>query len=288
MIQRKLFRRLAFICCSALFAAALFFHGQQKKYGDDPLPVLTCSDAAPFSFYDGHRITGYDIDLIRHVGQKMNRKIHIIELPFGSLMAKLCLCLGRESELAISAITPTQRRQKYIDLSVPYCTSRTVLVVPEQSDIQTWMDVENKKLAVRRDTIQEDFARSKWQSLVKNLSLDITPIFDDGTFRRLEQRNIHGIITSQEEARIFMIRYGNLRIVDVPKTEHPYCIALHKRSPLTPQINKALLELKKDGTLAKIEAKWFSDRQIAHIALSSTSPRNIHFNKNDSSHDEST
>jgi polar amino acid transport system substrate-binding protein len=53
--------------------------------------------------------------------------------------------------------------------------------------------------------------------------------------------------------------YSCTEVVGSPFNEEVYGIAVNQGSPLREQINRALLQLREDGTYDVIYAKWFGE-----------------------------
>lgn len=232
-----------------------------------PLVVFTCSDAAPFAFHEGNDLTGHDIDLARHIGRKLNRKLQIVDMSFNSLLEQLRLFPESDQSIGITAIAATSQLKKYIDLSQPYYTSRTVLLTSKRAQTTKQEDfLMGKVLMVRHNTIHESYVLENVKSkLPRHLHILAVPVLTPTTIQHLLKGEIYGVFTSLEEAQLFSAGYKDLNIVDLPDAEYHYCVALHKRSSLTPLVNRAIASLRKDGTLQALKEKWLNSAHFVNI-----------------------
>ena len=75
----------------------------------------------------------------------------------------------------------------------------------------------------------------------------------------LSQGKIDAVIIDNEPAKVFVSENEGLTILDEAYADEEYAIAVKKgNTALLEQINKALEELKADGTLDAIVAKYIS------------------------------
>lgn len=255
-----------------LFGVCLLLFEQQIQKDKEPLTVLTSTDSAPFSFYDGKGLAGYDIDLIRLVAQKIHRKIEIIDLPYQALVERMRMYPQCKSDMGITAITPSDFLRKFIDFSVPYHTSRSVLLVPVNSEIASWNAVKNATIGVRSNSVQAVLLRSAITSMDSHVVFVPVSRISSDIRNRLRNGELSGLLLSVEEAQLEVNKNPNLKIIPVPDSDHCYCIAFHKRSPLAPAVNHALRELKKENAFDSLKEKWLSPKSTFLSAAVDKSP----------------
>ena len=67
---------------SMLFAISTAVFADDKKV----VKVGTCADFKPFEYYDENgKLTGFDIDLMNYIGERIGYKIEFVEFPFDRL-----------------------------------------------------------------------------------------------------------------------------------------------------------------------------------------------------------
>lgn len=82
------------------------------------LRVATTQDYYPFSYINSsNKLSGIDIDLIKIIAHKMNRKICWVKTSWKSLIQD---SLNNKYDIAISGISITKERQKRVHFSIPY------------------------------------------------------------------------------------------------------------------------------------------------------------------------
>lgn len=76
----------------------------------------------------------------------------------------------------------------------------------------------------------------------------------------LKQGKVDCVIIDEQPAKTFVSKNSDLKTLDEPFTEEQYAICVSKDKPdLTASINKALAQLKSDGTLDKIISNYIGD-----------------------------
>ena len=103
--------------CVALAATGV----QARPWADiqksGTLIAATGGDLKPFNYFEGKKLTGFEIELTEAIAQKMELKVEWKVLPFDSLLAGL----QRDRwDLAISSHGITEERAKVVDFSNPH------------------------------------------------------------------------------------------------------------------------------------------------------------------------
>ena len=88
------------------------------------IKVATSADFMPFEYYDENdELTGFDIDLMNYIGEKIGFEIEFVNMPFDKLIPAVVNC---EVACAISAITVTEERDSIIDYSRDYLKTHNI------------------------------------------------------------------------------------------------------------------------------------------------------------------
>ena len=187
--------------------------------------VSVASDIAypPFEFEKNGEPVGFDIDLMDEIGKR-------------------------------AGFTP--ERQKRIDFSDPYFNADQSLLVPSDSDIGSADEIGDATVGVQIGTTGEIKAKEfEEQGKITGEVRTFDTIED--AFAALNNGQIDAIINdlpvSQDEVNG---SDGALEIVQVIPTGEQYGIAFPKGSDLRQDVNKALQEIKDDGTYEEIYKKW--------------------------------
>ncbi|WP_235620042.1 ABC transporter permease subunit [Trichlorobacter lovleyi] len=90
------------------------------------LRMGTCANLEPFSFQSNGIITGLDRELSQLLGERLNKKIEIIDMNFEALIPAL---QSGKIDFALSNFNVTEERKKLINFSVPYITNDISVLV---------------------------------------------------------------------------------------------------------------------------------------------------------------
>jgi len=120
--------------------------------GGDITKLVVGTDAtyAPMEYIDDSgEIVGIDIDIINAIAEEMDIELEIKNIGWEPLFPAL---KNGEIDFAVSSITITEDRQKDFDFTDPYYVANQLILVPEDSDIQEFADLEDKRIAVQINT----------------------------------------------------------------------------------------------------------------------------------------
>ena len=230
--------------------------GGDKKAAQAPkvLKVGTEPTFAPFEFQkEGSKeFDGFDMDLIRAIGKQLNMKVEILNMGFDALIPAIN---AGNIDLAIAGMSITPDRQKAVDMSDPYYVAGLVVVVRKDDNaLKGVNDLNNKGIAVQIGTTGAERAAKVPGAKVKNFNTNAE------VFLELKNKGVDAVIIDKLVAEYFLATGGGkdyAKIVGDTMEAESYGISLKKNSPLTKEINKALLDLKKNGEYDKLYEKWF-------------------------------
>jgi ABC-type amino acid transport substrate-binding protein len=217
--------------------------------------VKVASDIAypPFEYEKNGEPVGFDIDLMDEIAKRANLNVEYQNVTFDGIIGGLSSNLY---DASISAMTITPEREKKISFSDPYFNADQSLLVPSDSGVASVDDLGDATVGVQIGTTGEIKAKQfKEQGKVQGDIRTFDTIED--AFAAINNGQIDAIINdlpvSQDEVNS---SDGALEIVQVIPTGEQYGIAFPKNSDLIGPVNKALAEIKEDGTYEKIYKKW--------------------------------
>lgn len=220
------------------------------------LRVATDATYPPFEFIDENKaFQGFDMDLIREIGRRLGMEVELINVAWDGLLPGL---LVGQYDLVISAMTITDERAQSVDFSDPYfATGQVILVRKGTTDIKQPSDLKGKVVAVQIGTTGQ-FAAEKIKGVKRIDTYNTTP----EAFLALKMKKADAVVADElvalEEQKA---NPGLLEIVGKPFTVEYYGIAVKKgNSALLRQINRALAQIKADGTYDAIYDKWFGTK----------------------------
>ncbi|MGG2084067.1 transporter substrate-binding domain-containing protein [Lysinibacillus pakistanensis] len=218
------------------------------------LKVGTSADYAPFEYVDaakGEDIIGFDIDLIKLVGEKIGVDMQVQDMDFNSLVPAL---QAGKIDVVISGMTPNPEREQVVDFTDKYNETEQVIIVKKESGIKKEADLAGKKIGVQTASIQENLGNNiakKVDATVEGRTR-IPEIIQDMMSKRLDAGVLEGGV-----AKGYL--KTNDKLAAFPVEEQPEdfkAIAVPKGSDLKDKINKALKELADEGKIQELEEKW--------------------------------
>lgn len=250
-------KRLALVWLAVCVGVAVASGKDWKviRFGVDP-------SYPPFeSKAPGGELVGFDIDLGKALCAKLNAECQWVENDFDGMIPAL---RARKIDAVLSDMSVTEKRLQQIDFTDRISYSPTRMVAKAGSDLQpTPESLKGKSIGVEQGTVQETYARTYWEPRgVKVVSYqNQNQVYADLKTGRLDaalqdsaQAGYGFLKTPQGEGFAF----AGPEIKDDKILGAATAIGLRKTdSDLKGALNRALSDLKKDGTYHKIAAKYF-------------------------------
>jgi ABC-type amino acid transport substrate-binding protein len=220
----------------------LIQEGQLLVGTDTPYP--------PFEIGQPPDITGYDIEVGRAVAQKLGLQPTFQDTSFDTIFRDLS---QGKFDFVLAATTITPDREQKVDFSDPYYAADQALVVLPGSDIRTPEDLADKTVGAQDGTTGEEYA---------NDETDASDVrgFPEGpdAISALKAGQVDATIIDEPVAVDALEKEGGIEIATRIPTGELYGIPVAQdNDALREEINKALQEMKDDGTLAGLYQKYF-------------------------------
>ena len=231
--------------------------GGGDQGGREQITVASDISYPPFEFEKNGKPVGFDIDLMNEIAERANLQVEYQNVTFDGIIPGLGNNLY---DASISAMTITKDREKKVDFSDPYFNADQSLLVRSDSPIKTVDDIGDATVGVQIATTGALMAQEfKQQGKIKGeiRTFDTIP----EAFSALENGQIQAVINDfPVSAYRAETGGGSLEVVQTIPTGEQYGIAFPEGSDLVEPTNKALEEIKKDGTYAKLYEKWFGQK----------------------------
>ena len=111
--------------------------------------VGTSADFPPFEYVEDGNYVGFDLDLIRAIGEEQGFDVEIKDMSFDSLIAGL---KTGNVDIVIAGMTITDKREKVVDFTNPYYTADQSVIVKEDSDLNLTVLYGDHKIGVQKST----------------------------------------------------------------------------------------------------------------------------------------
>lgn len=207
---------------------------------------------APFTFHNAEgQLVGFDVEIGQALAEKLGVKAEFLEGKWDGLIAGLD---AKRYDAVINQVGITEARQKKYDFSEPYIASKAVLIVSDDNtDIKSFADLKGKKSA---QSLTSNFGKIATESGAELVGTDG---FD---------QSIQLVLTGRADATIndslsfldFKKQKPDAKVkivAEQDKAEVSGVIFRKGEADLQEALNKALADIKADGTYAKISDKYF-------------------------------
>ena len=219
------------------------------------LIMATNATFPPYEYHDGDKIVGIDAEIAKAIADKLGLELVIEDVAFDSIIAGV---QAGKYDIGCAGMTVTEDRLKSVNFSTSYATGIQSIIVKEGSDIKTIDDlIKGKyKVGVQSGTTGDIYMSDAENGGVGEERIDRYNNGNDAVVALLAGK-IDAICIDNEPAKAYVAANKGLSILETPFTEEKYAIAISKdNEALLTAINKALDELTKDGTIAKIVEKY--------------------------------
>ena len=215
---------------------------------------LTMATNATFPPYemttDSGEIEGIDVDTAKAIAEKLGLELQIDDMDFDA--ALLSVQQGK-ADIVMAGVTVTDERKAVMDFSDSYATGIQSIIVPNDSDIASPDDLAGKKIGTQRGTTGYIYCSDDFGE-------DSVVAYDSGltAVQALNNGQVDAVVIDNAPATEYVAANPGLKVLDTSYAEEDYAIGMAKGSALEDAVNKALEELKADGTLQAIVDKYIN------------------------------
>ncbi len=195
---------------------------------------------------------GFEIDLIREIGQRLGRQVEIVNIPFNGLFS--AVQSGR-IDVALSSITITEKRLKSVSFAQPYYDSAQSLTVLSTSSATGLADMRGKVIGVDTGSTGDMWTtanRDRYGFAEIRRFEGLAPAMLD-----LQSRRIDGYISDIPSLQYFVKDKKNFKVIERIETGERYSMMFAKNDPLAAEVDRIIAELKEEGFVAALHEKWF-------------------------------
>lgn len=200
---------------------------------------------------------GIDVEVAEAIAAKLGLELVVDDMAFN---AALTAVQTGQSDIAMAGITITAERQEVMDFSDSYATGVQVVIVKEDSAIQSLDDLANADMiGCQADTTGYIYASDTPEN--DGYGEDHVTAYDTGALAVMALVNgqIDAVIIDNEPAKAFVAANEGLKILDTEWLVEDYAIGFAKgNDALREAVNNAIAELKADGTFQEIVDKYIT------------------------------
>ena len=233
-------------------------YGEFTTVEEGKLHMSTNAAFPPYEMTtDDGGFEGIDVEVAAAIAQKLNLELVVDDMGFD---AALTAVQTGQSDIAMAGITVTEDRLEVMDFSDSYATGVQVVIVREDSPIQTVDDLANADMiGCQAATTGYIYASDTPEN--GGYGEDHVTAYENGALAVMALVNgqIDAVIIDNEPAKAFVEANEGLKILDTPWVEEEYAIGVAKgNTDLLNAINAVMAELKADGTFQSIVDKYIT------------------------------
>lgn len=226
-----------------------------EALADGVLNVGTNAEFPPFEFVgDDGEPDGFDIALIKAIGEELGVAVEVENMEFDSLVASI----GSKIDVAIAGMTITEERQNSVDFSDSYYEAVQYVLVPADSDIAGIADLEGKTIGAQLGTTGDFLIEDIADATASQYNKGVDAVND------LVNGRLDAVIIDKNPAMVFAEKFeGEIKAIDGADfafEPENYAIAVPKGDEaLVSIINNALATIKEDGTFDQLVSEYIEN-----------------------------
>lgn len=255
-----------------IIAASLMMFGCTAQAADLPdlggrtIKAVTENAYYPLNFSDpkSGKSVGWEYDAVNEIAKRLNLKV---EWNLSGWDVMIESVKSGQYDIGMDGITINDERKQVIDFSDPYLTQKIFLLVraDEENFSNAKEFVAYEKGLVGAQPGTTGFYTAVYDMLDGNESNPRIKLLD--TFATLSQAlkigDVDVILTDETGGKGLIDAFpGSFKMVGEPLKAEDFGFILSKGSDLVAPVNAALASMRADGTLAKIDQKWFVDYKM--------------------------
>lgn len=223
---------------------------------DTKLIMATNATFPPYEYKEGDEFQGIDIEIAQAIADKLGRELVVEDVDFDSIINGV---QTGKYDIGMAGMTVTEDRLKNVNFTDTYAKGIQVVIVKEGGNVQSLDDIDNDgvKIGVQQGTTGHIYASDTPEN--GGYGEDAVIAYKSGTeaVEALKTGKVQCVIIDNEPAKSYVKENEGLKILDATWADEDYAIAISKNnSELLDEVNKALAELKADGTVDRIVKKY--------------------------------
>ncbi len=210
----------------------------------------------PMGFRDEkNTLVGFDIDLAREAAKRLGAEVEFKPIDWNAKEAELN---GKRVDVLWNGLTITEQRKQNIAFTTPYLENRQIVVVTAQSKVKNKADLAGKVVGVQEgssavEAIEKDAAAAKSLKALKKFGDNVTALMD------LSAGRLDALVVDEVVGRYYIAKKpGEYVVLDDNFGTEEYGVGVRKDdAELLGKLQKAMDEMKKDGSAGRISSQWF-------------------------------
>lgn len=216
----------------------------------EKLIMVTEASFAPYEYYSDGEITGVDVEIAKEIAKEMGRKLVVKDVAFDSIIHEV---KSGKADMGVAGLSYSEERAKQVDFSINYTTSKQVVVVRVNSDIDSVDDIKDKKIAVQLGSVADIYVSEEYKNIVRQKKY-LAAIQD------LKDNKVDCVVMDELPAKQIMNENSDIKILDEALALDNYGIIVDKgNEELLQIINRVIIRLKEEGKIEEYVLKHSSN-----------------------------
>ena len=273
-------KKIISLAIVAVMLFTLCFSVASCNKDENVLVMATNAAFPPYEYVEGDKFVGIDVEIATAIAEKLGMELKIEDVEFGSIIGGV---VEGKYDMGMAGMTVTDKRLESVNFSTTYATGVQVIIVKEGSTIESLDDIfdfdaEGNPTALKNPDIKVGVQQDTTGDIYS--SSDVTgwglcDVEEDGTVttdrvvryktgaeavEALKTGKVDMVIIDNEPAKSYVAaNAGAIHILagdnEYAIEDYAICVA-KENTELLEKINQALKDLKEDGTIDKIVAKY--------------------------------
>ena len=234
--------------------------------GGRTVTVVTENAYPPLQFVDpkSGKAIGWEYDAMEEIAKRLNFKLEIQNTSWDAMIQSVS---DGQYDIGMTGITIKDERKAKVDFSDPYMRSQQFMLVRGDesrfTDAKTFGAFTDGLVGAQPGT--SPFYTAVYEMLDGNEQNPRVKLFETfgATVQALKAGDVDVVLTDSVAAKGYVdSSAGGLKVVGGPLGTEDFGFIFKKGSDLVAPVNAAISALKADGTLDKLNQKWFVDYKM--------------------------
>ncbi|MEG1979227.1 MAG: transporter substrate-binding domain-containing protein, partial [Victivallaceae bacterium] len=225
------------------------FTGQNGtlRFGSDPTQEPMCyTDAA-------NNPIGLDVEIMNRIAYELDMNFEFVPMNFGSLIEAL---ISEKITAAGASMSITEERKKRVDFAESYYEGGLSILARRypQESIEKIVDLNGKRIGILSGTTMDRAVNENFP--------EATPVYHNSFTDlplALESGKLDAFLLEEPQFRVMSKTRPNLVVLPKKLSSDDYAFVFaQKNSELCDAFSAQIRAMKEDGTLKRLDDKWFS------------------------------
>lgn len=226
---------------SLLFICLIVMVGCGKK-DDNKLVMVTEAGFAPYEYYENGEIVGVDVDIAKKIAKELGKELVIKDIAFDSIINEV---RTGKADIGAAGISYSDERAKKVDFSINYSVSKQVVIVKNDSFINSINDINDKKIAVQLGSVADTYVTENYKNAEIIRQKKYLAAIED-----LKVGKVDLVVMDELPAKEIIEKNSGIKILDGELTSDSYGMIVKKgNTELLETVNKVLNRLSSDGSI---------------------------------------